>query len=137
VAKAAWRVVQRSERPDSEKRVARTRYEGAELLARAAQVGLPPSLELPVSVVALGHDAWLHLPVELFASLGSAVRARSLFARTRIVCYADGYFGYVADEGAHQAGVYEAAASLFDASAGRQLVSASVALLNEVAAEAQ
>ena len=134
-AEAAWRAVATAEGAGPRERIARTRHEGAELLARVAEVGLPPTLELPIAVVALGNDAWLHLPVELFASLGLAVRAGSSFARTRVVGYTDGYFGYVADRAAHEAGVYEASASLFDAAAGRRLAEASIGLLRRVRAE--
>jgi hypothetical protein len=134
-AEAAWRAVATAEGPGPRERIARTRHEGAELLASVAEVGLPPTLELPVTVVALGDDAWLHLPVELFASLGLAIRAGSPFARTRVVGYTDGYFGYVADRAAHEAGVYEASASLFDAAAGRRLAEASIGLLRRVRAE--
>lgn len=134
-AEAAWRAVATAEGAGPRERIARTRHEGAELLARVAEVGLPPTLELPMTAVALGNDAWLHLPVELFASLGLAIRAGSSFARTRVVGYTDGYFGYVADQAAHEAGVYEASASLFDAAAGRHLAEASIGLLRRVRAE--
>jgi len=136
-AEAAWRAVATAEGPGPRERIARTRHEGAVLLASVAEVGLPPTLELPVTVVALGDDAWLHLPVELFASLGLEIRAGSPFARTRVVGYTDGYFGYVADRAAHEAGVYEASASLFDAAAGRRLARASIGLLRRVRAEAR
>jgi hypothetical protein len=136
-AEAAWRSVVAAEGPGPRERIARTRHEGAELLASVADGGLPPALELPVTVVALGEDAWLHLPVELFASFGLAIRAASPFARTRVVGYTDGYLGYVADRAAHEAGVYEASASLFDAAAGRHLAQASVGLLRRTWAEAQ
>jgi hypothetical protein len=136
-AEAAWRSVVAAEGPGPRERIARTRHEGAELLASVADGGLPPALELPVTVVALGEDAWLHLPVELFASFGLAIRAASPFARTRVVGYTDGYLGYVADRAAHEAGVYEASASLFDAAAGRHLAQASVGLLRRIWAEAQ
>ena len=136
-AEAAWRVIAAAQGPGPQERIARTRSEGAQLLASVAEVGLPSELDLPVSVVALGDNAWLHLPVELFASLGLAIRAGSPFARTRVVGYTDGYFGYVADEAAHEAGDYEAAASLFDAAAGRRLAEASVGLLRRIRAETQ
>lgn len=136
-AEVAWRAVATAEGSGPRERIARTRHEGAELLATVAEVGLPSTLELPVTVVALGDDAWLHLPVELFASLGLAIRAGSPFARTRIVGYTDGYFGYVADRVAHEAGVYEASASLFDAAAGRRLAEASIGLLRRVRTETQ
>jgi hypothetical protein len=135
-AEAAWRSVA-VEGPGPRERIARTRHEGAELLASVADRGLPPVLELPVTVVALGEDAWLHLPVELFASFGLAIRAASPFARTRVIGYTDGYLGYVADRAAHEAGVYEASASLFDAAAGCHLAQAAVGLLRRIWAEAQ
>ncbi len=136
-AEVAWRAVAAAEGQGPHERVARTRWEGAALLARVAEVGLPERVELPVTVVALGDDAWLHVPVELFASLGLGIRAGSPFTRTRVVGYTDGYIGYMADRAAHEAGVYEASASLFDAAAGRRLADASIGLLRRVRAEVQ
>jgi hypothetical protein len=136
-AETAWRAIATAEGPCPRERIARTRHEGAQLLASVAEIRLPLAVELPVTVVALGDDAWLHLPVELFTSFGLAIRAGSPFARTRVVGYTDGYYGYVADRAAHQAGVYEASASLFDAAAGRRLVEASINLLRRVRAEAR
>ena len=132
---ATWRATAAAKGPGPQERIARTRHEGAELLARVAEVGLPEQLDLPATVVALGDDAWLHLPVELFASFGLAIRAGSPFARTRVIGYTDGYVGYVADRVAHEAGAYEAAASLFDAAAGSRLADASIGLLRRVHAE--
>lgn len=112
-------------------RIARTRHEGALTAASLAEAGLPPWLDLPVSVVVIGHDAWLHVPVELFSSHAAEIRARSPFRHTRVIGYADGYFGYVADAEAHRLETYEAASSLFDAAGARTLVDASIALLTQ------
>ncbi len=131
----AWRRVAELEGPGPLERVARTRHEGALLLAAVAEHGLPPRVEVPITVVALGDLAFVHMPVELFASFGLAIRAASPFARTRVVGYTDGYFGYVADAAAHTAGVYEASASLFDAEGGARLVDAAVELLQRAHAE--
>jgi hypothetical protein len=111
-------------------RIARTRYEGARMLAALSAAELPPTLELPISVVTLGEVAWVHLPVEPFASYGAAIAAASPYPVTRVVGYSDGYFGYLADAQAHAAGSYEARASLFDPAAGQLLVEAAVELLN-------
>jgi hypothetical protein len=110
-------------------RIARTRHEGALTAAALAQAGLPPWLELPISVAVVGHDAWLHLPVELFSSHAAEIRARSPFRQTRVIGYADGYFGYVADAEAHRLETYEATSSLFDTAGAGTLVEASIALL--------
>lgn len=112
--------------------IARTRHEGALLLVALCEAGLPASLTLPVSVVAFGDDvAWAHLPVEPFTCFGALIRQASPFRDTRVVGYTDGYFGYLADQQAHDENRYEALASPFDASAGELVVAEAVALLRK------
>ncbi|HEX6140348.1 MAG TPA: hypothetical protein VF013_07815 [Candidatus Limnocylindria bacterium] len=127
----AWQAAQASGAPAAEERIARTRYEGAMVLQRLAASGLPPALTAPIRVVVIGEGAWVHLPVELFASLGLAIREGSLFSWTRVIGYTDAYLGYVADPPAHRAGVYEALASSFGPDAGEVLVGAALDLLRE------
>jgi hypothetical protein len=98
-----------------------------------AGAGLPATVRLPLTVVAIGDLAWLHVPAELFASFGLSIRARSPFAATRVVGYTDDYVGYLADADAHRDGVYEAGVSMFDAAAGDRLCDAAEALLDEAA----
>ncbi|HEX6443993.1 MAG TPA: hypothetical protein VF053_02815 [Streptosporangiales bacterium] len=125
---AAWR--QLAGRPGApETRIARSRYEGAMLLARLHEADLPPTMRLPIAVAAFGDVAWAHVPVELFASLGQAIVKASPYPCTRVVGYTDDYLGYVADAAAHEAQTYEANSSFFDAAAGAALVDAVVALL--------
>lgn len=125
---AAWRAV--ADRPaDPAVRIVRSRYEGALLLARLHDTGVPQAMRLPIAAVTFGEVAWAHVPVELFASFGQAVAAASPFPHTRVVGYTDGYLGYVADAAAHEAQTYEANSSFFDAAAGSTLVDAVVALL--------
>jgi hypothetical protein len=131
---AAWRAAQSAGAPAGEERVARTRHEGALMLRALSAAGLPSAIECPISVVAVSGGAWVHLPVELFASLGLAIRAESPFRWTRVIGYSDAYLGYVADRAAHRDGVYEALASPFDPAAGDALVEAAVGLLGEAAA---
>lgn len=111
-------------------RINQTRLEGARALAALAPTDLPTTLDLPLSVVTLGEVAWVHLPVELFGSLGLRIRATSPFPVTRVVGYSDGYFGYVADADGHERQLYEALVSLFDSDAGELLVEQAVQLLH-------
>ncbi len=133
-ARAEWEAVRRTSTEGSpEERIARTRHEGALASLRMARLGLPPSMELPLTVVAVGEHAWVHLPVELFASFGLRIRAASPFATTRIVGYTDGYFGYVPDVAAREAGAYEAGVGLFDAEACEELCRAAIELVQATA----
>jgi hypothetical protein len=128
----AWRsVASESGTGSPQERIARTRHEGSVIAEALAARGLPPSVELPTSVVVIGHDAWLHLPVELFASHAAEIRKSSPFRQTRVIGYADGYAGYVADAEAYRLETYEAASSLFDAFGAGVLVDASIALLRQ------
>jgi hypothetical protein len=131
----AWKSAQAAGVSPPQERIARTRYEGALMLAALADAGIPPTMQLPIAAVALGESAWIHLPVELFASFGLAIRERSPFPWTRVIGYTNGYFGYMADEPAHRDGVYEASASRFDVRGGQVLVDAAVDLLRSLAKE--
>jgi hypothetical protein len=134
-ARSAWEAVRRTDAAGSPaERLARTRYEGAGADRAMAETQLPPAFDLPLTVVAVGRHAWVHLPVELFATFGLRIRAAGPFDAVRVVGYTDGYFGYVADAAAHREGVYEAGVSLFDPDAGNQLCDAAVALVRETAA---
>jgi hypothetical protein len=127
----AWHEAQATGAAPADERIARTRHEGALVLQALAAAALPPSLDATLTAVAIGTAAWVHLPVELFASLGLAIREASPFAWTRVIGYSNDYLGYVADAAGHRDGVYEALASNFDADAGQVLVEAAVALLHD------
>ncbi|MEV6108200.1 hypothetical protein AB0M28_26340 [Streptomyces sp. NPDC051940] len=104
-------------------RLARTTLEGAETVERLRAAALPAELTLPVGVVTLaGGPSWLHLPVELFASLG--LRLRGGDPHTRVIGYTDGYFGYVADADGVTAGCYESLTSYFDTAGAEALLGA-------------
>jgi hypothetical protein len=132
-AERSWQAARSTGAAAAEERIARTRYEGALMLSSLADAGLPPSIDASVRVVAIGGAAWVHLPVELFASFGLAIRRASAFGWTRVIGYTNDYLGYVADEAAHRDGVFEALASRFDARAGEALVETAAALLAEAA----
>lgn len=114
-----------------QERLRRTRLEGAFALRSLGSAELPEQLDLPLTVVTLGDIAWVHLPVELFASFGLRIKDASPFPVTRVIGYTDGYAGYVSDAGGYQEGCYEALMSLLDEGAGDMLVRESVALLEE------
>ena len=133
---AAWLAARAAGVAAPQERIARTRYEGSLMLVALAEAGMPPTLDLPIAAVAVGDAAWVHLPVELFASYGLALRERSPFPSTRVIGYTNGYVGYVADEAAHRDGVYEASASRFDPRGGQVLADAALDLLRALADEA-
>jgi hypothetical protein len=135
--RSEWDAVRGSQADGSAgERIARTRHEGALAALRMAETGLPPTVELPLTVVAIGNLAWVHVPVELFASLGLRIRAQSPFAHTRLVGYTDGYFGYAPDACAYEGGTYEAGASMFDAQGSELLCQSAVRLVHETAGRA-
>lgn len=112
-------------------RRASARRDGAAIQVRLAGAVLPAVLDLPIAVVRLGDIAWVHLPVEPFASIGQRIAERSPFPVTRVVGYTDGYLGYLPDEAAYAAGTYEAYISLFGPGADHLLVDGVMDLLGE------
>jgi neutral/alkaline ceramidase-like enzyme len=131
-AEREWRRVVAGVGPGPEERIARTRHEGALITLEMAERGLPATVELPLGAFAVGETAYVEVPVELFSSPALAIRRGSPFRHTRIVGLAGGCFGYVADAAAHEAGVYEALASPFDAGAAQLIVDEAHALLERV-----
>jgi hypothetical protein len=117
---------------DPRVRIAQARLDGAVVQQGLAAASPPDSVALPVSVTAIGEVAWAHVPVELFASVGAAIREGSPFPETRVVGYADGYSGYLVDAAAAESGSYEALSTLFPVSAGEELAGAVQQLLEEI-----
>jgi len=113
-------------------RIAQARLDGAVVQRRLVEADTPTMLRLPISVLAIGDVAWVHVPVELFASVGATIRDHSPFTTTRIVGYADGYSGYLVDRAALASGSYEALSTVFPAHAPERLASAVTDLLKEL-----
>ncbi|TDW18275.1 neutral/alkaline non-lysosomal ceramidase N-terminal domain-containing protein [Kribbella kalugense] len=109
---AAERGVNRAD--DATGRISQTRLEGARGQALMAAAALPPTLDLPVSAVTMGDVCWINLPVELFAVHGACLEHDSTHPITRVIGYTDGYYGYVVDPSAAEAGTYEALITFFD-----------------------
>ncbi|NEA33202.1 hypothetical protein [Streptomyces sp. SID13031] len=115
---------------DPAQRITQTRLDGARGQALMAAANLPPTLDLPVSVVLLGDVAWVHLPVELFASHGCYLQAESPHPTTRVIGYTDGYYGYVVDPDAAHHGTYEALITYFDQPTTQHLLTTATNLLS-------
>ncbi|MEV8377309.1 hypothetical protein AB0P21_31505 [Kribbella sp. NPDC056861] len=115
---------------DPTQRIAQTRLDGARGQALMAAAQLPAALDLPISVVKLGDVAWVHLPVELFASHGCYLQADSPHPITRVIGYTDGYFGYLVDPDAAHHGTYEALITYFDQPTTQQLLTSATELLS-------
>nr|WP_042184286.1 hypothetical protein [Kibdelosporangium sp. MJ126-NF4]CEL16202.1 Octanoate-[acyl-carrier-protein]-protein-N-octanoyltransferase [Kibdelosporangium sp. MJ126-NF4]CTQ94127.1 Octanoate-[acyl-carrier-protein]-protein-N-octanoyltransferase [Kibdelosporangium sp. MJ126-NF4] len=124
--------VEQTGREDSpEQRLSQTKQEGVRILTGLRTVDLPADLELPLTVVTLGHIAWVHLPVELFGSFGLRIKEASPFPVTRVIGYTDGYAGYVPDADGLRVGCQEALLGFLDEGAGEILVNGSLQLLED------
>ncbi|WP_328331807.1 hypothetical protein OHA70_12390 [Kribbella sp. NBC_00382] len=115
---------------DPTQRIAQTRLDGARGQSLMAAANLPPTLDLPISVIMLGDVAWVHLPVELFASHGCFLQADSPHPITRVIGYTDGYYGYVVDPDAAHQGTYEALITYFDQPTTHHLLTSATNLLS-------
>ncbi len=113
-------------------RIAQTRLDGARVLAELAAADLPDRWSLPITAVALDDVAWIHLPVELFASLGLRIKRDSPYRHTRVIGYADDYLGYLPDADAVARGSYEALSSLFDDTGAEAVVAGARDLLDRL-----
>ena len=118
-------------------RIAQTRLDGARGQALMAAAPLPPSLDLPISVVTLGDVAWIHLPVEPFALHGAQLQSNSPHPITRVIGYTDGYYGYLVDPHSAATHTYEALITYFDQTATTHLLTATTSLLNHKLRRAQ
>jgi hypothetical protein len=68
----------------------------------------PRNISVPVAALAINGEAWLHLPSEVFTSLGQAIAARSPFARTVVTTLFGPFIGYFPDREDYAAGGYAA-----------------------------
>ncbi|TCC40379.1 hypothetical protein [Kribbella speibonae] len=115
---------------DPSGRISQTRLEGARGQALMAAADLPPALDLPVSTVTMGDVCWINLPVELFAVHGVCLQADSTHPITRVIGYTDGYYGYVVDPSAAEAGTYEALITFFDQPTTNTLLTETATFVN-------
>ncbi|GAA1108635.1 hypothetical protein GCM10009630_01940 [Kribbella jejuensis] len=115
---------------DPSGRIAQTRLDGARGQALMAGAALPPTYDLPISAVTMGDVCWINLPVELFAIHGARLQADSTYPVTRVIGYTDGYYGYVVDPPAAEAGTYEALITFFDQPTTNHLLTQTTTFVN-------
>ncbi|GAA1574230.1 MULTISPECIES: hypothetical protein [Kribbella] len=115
---------------DPSGRISQTRLDGARGQALMAAAALPPAFDLPISAVTMGDVCWINLPVELFAVHGACLQSDSTHPITRVVGYTDGYYGYVVDPSAAEAGTYEALITFFDQPTTNQLITETANFVN-------
>ncbi|GAA1568872.1 hypothetical protein GCM10009804_26640 [Kribbella hippodromi] len=115
---------------DPSSRITQTRLDGARGQALMAAANLPPALDLSVSTVTFGEVCWINLPVELFAVHGACLQSDSTHPITRVIGYTDGYYGYVVDPSAAEAGTYEALITFFDQPTTNQLIKEAADFMN-------
>jgi hypothetical protein len=115
---------------DPSGRISQTRLDGARGQALMAAASLPPTLDLSISRVTMGDVCWVNLPVELFAVHGACLQHDSTHPVTRVIGYTDGYFGYVVDPSAAEAGTYEALITYFDRTTTNHLLKQTADFIN-------
>lgn len=79
----------------------------AERLVRAAETGGPDPMRSRTTAIALDGIALVGLPGEVFCEIGMNIRARSPFARTFVIAYANRVLGYIPTRQAYDEGGYE------------------------------
>ena len=111
------------------------RVKAYRVLDCAARQGKP--FDVDVQVFTLGRDiAWVALPGELFAELGTSIKTASPFPHTIVVELANGRSHYIPHRSAFSEGQYEVVSSRYAEGAGESLVAVSIRLLEILHKEA-
>jgi hypothetical protein len=119
-----------------EVRIAETALQGARIARDRAGWQDKLELDAEVQVARLGRDvALVGLACEPFSALGMEIRRRSPFATTLVIGYANGYCGYMPDQGSFARGGYEALSAFTAPGSGERLVETALALLGELKVE--
>lgn len=109
-----------------ETRVVESVTEGAKALLSAyeyASKSQGREFEAEIQVFRLGESVtFCAVPAELFVELGLEIKKKLKRVNPIVVCYANGFIGYVLTEEAFSEGGYESLITLLDASAGSHIV---------------
>jgi hypothetical protein len=92
----------------------------------------PGPILLEIQAIQLGPVALLSMPVEPFAEIGAAIKARSPFEATLVSGYSNGIAGYLPVASAYPEGGYEIWVTPFAPEAAELVVEASLALLEQL-----
>jgi hypothetical protein len=91
---------------------------------------------LEIQAIQLGPVALLSMPVEPFAEIGAAIKARSPFEATLVSGYSNGSAGYLPVASAYPEGGYEIWVTPFAPEAAGLVIEASLELLGQLKSEA-
>jgi hypothetical protein len=92
-------------------------------------------ITLEIQAIQLGPVALLSMPVEPFAEIGAAIKARSPFEATLVSGYSNGIAGYLPVTSAYPEGGYEIWVTPFAPEAAGMVIEASVELLEQLKRE--
>ncbi len=105
----------------------------AELALHHARLFGSGTLDLWVQAIRLGPVGLVAVPVEPFAAIGTAVKARSPFPVTHFSGYSNGYYGYMPTRDAYEVGGYEVRTTPYLPDAAEAVVDAAVEALTALA----
>ena len=105
----------------------------AELALHHARLFDSGRLDLWVQAIRLGPVGLVAIPVEPFAEIGAAVKARSPFPATLFSGYSNGYYGYMPTRDAYSVGGYEVATAPYLPDAADMVIEAAVGALGSLA----
>lgn len=122
---ARWKAAEKAGADPGTVRILKSYAEGAGVnLQFARTMAGIRELKLPVTVFRLGDLAFTTIPGELFSTLAPE--------GVGVIAYANGYYRYIADVGAYDAGYYEAMAAIARRGEGEKLREAIVAMMEEI-----
>ena len=105
----------------------------AELALHHARLFGSGTLDLWVQAIRLGPVGLVAVPVEPFAAIGTAVKARSPVPVTHFSGYSNGYYGYMPTRDAYEVGGYEVRTTPYLPDAAEAVVDAAVEALTALA----
>ncbi|MDA1280630.1 MAG: neutral/alkaline non-lysosomal ceramidase N-terminal domain-containing protein [Chloroflexi bacterium] len=89
--------------------------------------------DIPIQVIRIGNTALVAIPVEPFAEIGTAVKARSPADWTLFSGYSNGYYGYLPMAYAYPEGGYEVGPTApFEAGAAEQMIEDCLAAIQKL-----
>lgn len=123
LAEKNWRKASEAGEPAGKLRILKSYVEGAGVALEFSytMAGIR-ELQLPVTVFSFGGLKFATVPGEMFSSLWNVDAVP--------ICYTNGYYRYIADEKAHDAGYYEAMAAILARGQGEVFMNQVARLLN-------
>lgn len=95
-------------------------------------VGSIKTIDINISIVRLGDIILVYIPGELFNSLGTRIKQAFNKNKILIICYSNGYIGYIPDAKAYSLEGYEVASSLLPVGCGEQITDEVIEMINNI-----